>query len=207
MARSRRTRALNVHHPVRERTCGIEVDGQPRPCPSAIAVHDAGLWAAPRNLTNNPGQDTQPAWSPDSKRLVFTRFFATNFDLYVIGSHGSGERVLTATQQQREFQPAWSPDGKRILGRNLLVGVAERYAASNKLLGGVDGAELRIGARLQQLLVVEGELADEDGECPGRRGDSAASSEDRRLVLLKVAVIRKRQTRRRRRSCSRVVSF
>ncbi len=82
-----------------------------------------------RQLTTNDLPEGTPAWSPDGKSIAFVRFFTTNFDLYVIGANGAGERVLTPTSAQREFQPAFSPDGKKIVySRDEANGVFQLYS-------------------------------------------------------------------------------
>jgi Tol biopolymer transport system component len=82
-----------------------------------------------RQLTTNDFADGTPAWSPDGKSIAFVRFFSTNFDLYVIGANGAGERVLTPTAPQREFQPVFSPDGKKIIfSRDEATGIFQLYS-------------------------------------------------------------------------------
>ena len=60
-------------------------------------------------LTNNPGDDDQPAWSPDGTRIAFIR----NFNLFIMNADGSN--VV-----QRTFSGGcgpgltWSPDGTKI---------------------------------------------------------------------------------------------
>ena len=65
-------------------------------------------------LTNLGGVAQGPAWSPDGKRLVFSRNVETNrFDIYTIGAEGKGVRLMTS--RMTRFEPAWSPDGKTIV--------------------------------------------------------------------------------------------
>ena len=61
------------------------------------------------NLTNNPGFNTEPAWSRD-RMLAFVR----NGDIWVMNADGSGATNLTANLEF-ESNPAWSPDGTKIL--------------------------------------------------------------------------------------------
>jgi Tol biopolymer transport system component len=76
--------------------------------------------------------DVAPAWSPDGRSIGFFRvhgpfvdagvpheplLLATSIDLVVIGSDGSGERVVERwglDPQPAAGAPAWSPDGKQI---------------------------------------------------------------------------------------------
>lgn len=86
------------------------------------------------NLTRSPGDDLQPAWSPDGRLLVFSSGRNGNFDLYLLdiaclarpeGCAGS-ERQLTASQGYEEW-PAWSPDGGQLAFVSDVEGNVELY--------------------------------------------------------------------------------
>ena len=64
-------------------------------------------------LTDSPGEDTDPAWSPDGKRIAFTSTRASLRQVYVMNDDGSGVTRLT-TPVANAYRPAWSPDGSRI---------------------------------------------------------------------------------------------
>ncbi|HXG88168.1 MAG TPA: protein kinase [Vicinamibacterales bacterium] len=62
------------------------------------------------NLTaTSPADDSQPAFSPDSERLVF-RSERDGGGLFVMGATGESVRRLT----DFGFHPAWSPDGQHV---------------------------------------------------------------------------------------------
>jgi TolB protein len=69
-----------------------------------------------KRLTDDPARDREPAWSPDSSKIVFTSTRGDGFsgDLYVMNADGTGETPITTTSPTFEKHAAWSPDGARI---------------------------------------------------------------------------------------------
>ena len=67
-----------------------------------------------RRLTDAPGLDGFPAWSPDGGKIAFSSERDGNWELYVMDADGSGQTRLTRTPEVDEGVPAWSPDGKQI---------------------------------------------------------------------------------------------
>ena len=65
------------------------------------------------NLTNNPGTDTSPNWSPDGTKLAFSSARTGNREIYVMDADGSNVERLT-NDPAFDGTPAWSPDGKLI---------------------------------------------------------------------------------------------
>jgi TolB protein len=67
-----------------------------------------------RQITASEALDTDPAWSPDGRRLAFVSFDGVSADLYV--ADASTKAVLRLTQDAAvESSPVWSKDGRRIL--------------------------------------------------------------------------------------------
>ena len=69
------------------------------------------------NLSDNPGVDAYPRWSPDGTKLVFESLRKGNFHLqiYLVKADGTGLTALTDDRETDAFQAAWSPDGSRIV--------------------------------------------------------------------------------------------
>jgi len=70
----------------------------------------------PTQLTNSPGRDIEPTWSPDGSQIVWAsaRSDVDNLELYVMNADGSDQHRLVEIQPGDELGPEWSPDGTRI---------------------------------------------------------------------------------------------
>ena len=66
-------------------------------------------------LTDHPGPDLSPDWSPDGDQIAFTsvRQDDEDQDIYVMNVDGSGVTRLTDNADE-DGAPDWSPDGRRI---------------------------------------------------------------------------------------------
>jgi Tol biopolymer transport system component len=60
-----------------------------------------------RQLTNNPGIDTSPAFSHDGKRLAFMSDREGNFDIFVVDTDGKNLKRLTSNEGNDGY-PTWS---------------------------------------------------------------------------------------------------
>jgi TolB protein len=78
------------------------------------------------NLTNNPGNDISPVWSPDGTRIAFTSDRDGNQEIYVMNADGSGQVNFTNSPAD-DWLPAWSPDGSRITFVSYRDGNSEIY--------------------------------------------------------------------------------
>jgi TolB protein len=67
-------------------------------------------------LTDDPGADFDPSWSPDGGWIAYRHESGGGDDsaeIYVMNADGSHKRNLTRRPGQ-DHSPAWSPDGRRI---------------------------------------------------------------------------------------------
>jgi uncharacterized repeat protein (TIGR01451 family) len=67
------------------------------------------------NLTNSQGDDYEPAWSPDGKKIAFTtlRGYGGVSKIYLMNADGTAPQNLS-NAAGGDGSPAWSPDGKQI---------------------------------------------------------------------------------------------
>ncbi len=67
-----------------------------------------------KNLTNSSGNDFNPSWSPDGKKIAFSSIRAGYNKIFIINVD-SGEPIeLTNSLTFSGIEPSWSPDGKKI---------------------------------------------------------------------------------------------
>ena len=64
-------------------------------------------------LTENPGEDFSPSWSPDGTRLAFVSTRDGNAEIYVMNADGTGQKRLT-NNVAADLSPVWSPNGLQI---------------------------------------------------------------------------------------------
>jgi len=89
------------------------------------------------NLTNNPADDGDPAWSFDGKRIAFDSDRDDNWDIYVMNADGSGVARLT-DHPAEDDSPAWSPDGAKIAFKSNRDGNWEIYVINLADLSGIN---------------------------------------------------------------------
>jgi Tol biopolymer transport system component len=69
-------------------------------------------------LTDDPGVEERPAWSPDGRRIVYGGYprgwsGVEDASVWIMNADGSGKAQLTKGAV-RGIYPSWSPDGKQI---------------------------------------------------------------------------------------------
>ena len=65
--------------------------------------------SSPTRVTSAPEQENAPRWSPDSRKLVFTRVLNGFFQIFTISTDGTGETRLSANPNAHESGAVWSP--------------------------------------------------------------------------------------------------
>jgi tricorn protease len=85
-----------------------------------VFVYAGDLWSVPRaggnavRLTSSPGQEADPAFSPDGTQIAFTGEYDGNVDVFVMPAEGGVPKRLT-WHPAADVVLGWTPDGKRIL--------------------------------------------------------------------------------------------
>jgi len=67
----------------------------------------------PSQLTSGREIDSNPAWSPDGKKIAFECGFPKQMDICVMNTDGTNT-VTLVNNRAENLDPAWSPDGKKI---------------------------------------------------------------------------------------------
>jgi len=83
-------------------------------------VYGGDIWIAPKEggqayqLTNSPGQESYPKFSPDGAEIAFTASYNGNMDVYVMPAMGGlPTRITYASYGDRMVD--WHPEGQKIL--------------------------------------------------------------------------------------------
>jgi tol-pal system beta propeller repeat protein TolB len=88
------------------------------------------------DLTNDPGDDRLPCWSPDGGHIAFmSNRNGWAWDIWVMGADGSRPSCAVSWLRLSEH-PSWSPDGKQLVFQAMdFGGHYQLYAASVGRLG------------------------------------------------------------------------
>jgi hypothetical protein len=92
--------------------------------------------AVPTRLTEHPGLDTDPHWSPDGTQIAFSSDRDGNEEIYFLeleaGQPGTGTGALTRLTDNpaRDTAPVWSPDGNLIAFESDRAGNVDIYVIS-----------------------------------------------------------------------------
>jgi Tol biopolymer transport system component len=109
-----------------------------------IFVTDA-LGRGPRPVTDRPGSNVDPSFSPDGRWIVFVgcpggACLETDYEIYRVPTAG-GEPERLTDDDQRDQDPAYAPDGSRLAWRSELHGGSP--GAWDVRVGGPEGQDPR----------------------------------------------------------------
>jgi len=121
-----------------------------------LYVFDVGSAEPPRQITSGDFDDSEPAWSPDGKRVAFVSNRTAepdgnvNTDLWIVAADNTdrGATLLQVTKNPREdASPAWSPDGKSLVYTTVTADLSVLWYATIQLATvAADGTDARVVA-------------------------------------------------------------
>jgi Tol biopolymer transport system component len=93
------------------------------------------FWLGSQNLerlTEFPGLDAHPSFSPDGTEILFTSMRGGSMDIWVMHADGSAAHPVLQDEAD-DWHPSWSPDGSRVVFTSNREGEAQVWVMS---LGG-----------------------------------------------------------------------
>ncbi|HET6746411.1 MAG TPA: hypothetical protein VFH90_11275 [Candidatus Limnocylindria bacterium] len=85
--------------------------------PLTVPTPNADIWrvaanggGSPERLTDSPGDDRAPVYSPDGSQILFDSTRDGNTEIYVMDAEGGNQRRLT-NDPADDWGATWSPDG------------------------------------------------------------------------------------------------
>lgn len=91
---------------------GRVLPGQTTTNPEVFTINPDG--SGERALTDFPGRDGDPSWSPNGRTIAFESFRSGGSEVWTMAADGTGLTQLTFNGPAEDRGTAWSPDGKRI---------------------------------------------------------------------------------------------
>src|SRR6476659_3795540 len=70
---------------------------------------------AAKRLTNTPNDETSPVFSPDGRRIAFSRLNGNDWDVFIAQADGSGEPLRVTMMPEDDFVTGWTPDGREVI--------------------------------------------------------------------------------------------
>jgi TolB protein len=105
---------------------------EPLPSDTVLYITNAD-GSEPTELPTAPGGDSEPAWSPDGKRIAFSSLRDGRPLIYVINL--VDQSVTRLTEPTSDFdvarQPSWSPFGNQVIFAKKRVGAYQVWAVTD----------------------------------------------------------------------------
>jgi TolB protein len=67
-----------------------------------------------RQVTNSPGYEAYPNWSPDGQWITFESYQADNLEIIIQNAVERDTRINLSSHPGQDFSPHWSPQGRKI---------------------------------------------------------------------------------------------
>ena len=89
----------------------------------AFSSRQAGKWdlyvlkldtGEVRQLTDTPGYEGKPTWSPDGLWVAYEAYYDDNFDIWILPLGGSQSPIQLTNDSGSDTAPVWDPGGRRI---------------------------------------------------------------------------------------------
>jgi TolB protein len=94
-----------------------------------------------QQLTNDPGDDRAPSWSPDGTRIAYQSMRDGNREIYTVSVFNPNDKQRLTFDAAVDALPSWSPDG------SLIAFATDRWRGSDKgdiaVMSAVDGSGAR----------------------------------------------------------------
>jgi tol-pal system beta propeller repeat protein TolB len=110
------------------------------PVDEHIYTMTVGYPASYHQLTDAPGRQVIPRWSPDGTRIVYDSKQTGNWEIYVMNADGTDQHQITDNPALDTYA-AWSPDGTTVAFASDRDGHRNREAAV--YLMNIDGSNVR----------------------------------------------------------------
>ncbi|MFQ5943180.1 MAG: TolB family protein [Anaerolineales bacterium] len=67
-----------------------------------------------QQVTDTPGYEGKPTWSPDGLWVAYEAYYEDNFDIWILPLDGSQSPIQLTNNPGSDTAPAWDPGGRRI---------------------------------------------------------------------------------------------